>query len=92
MIGTMRFLFLIVLAAALAGCGSTLPTPSPTPTETPATPEPPAGQSDEEIQQAMRERQDFGLRADEAWVRAVAANPNASSDLLGIARVAGPAG
>jgi hypothetical protein len=81
----MRFLLLTLLAVALLGCGSSVPTGSPSPSEAPtATPEPPPGQSDLDIQEAMRERLDFGLRADEAWVRAVAANPNATSDLLGI--------
>ena len=32
----------------------------------------------------MRERAAFGLQADEAWVRAVARNPNARTDLIGI--------
>jgi hypothetical protein len=42
------------------------------------------GTSDDEIAQAMRERADFGLRADEAWVRQVAANPRSRTDLIGI--------
>ncbi len=46
-----------------------------TPVDASANPEPTAGPSDDEIAQAMRERADFGLRADEAWVRQVAANP-----------------
>jgi hypothetical protein len=80
----------VILAAILLGACASPPPGSPaaasaplTPAATP-TPEPVAGPSDEEIREAMRERQDFGLRADEAWVRAVAANPNASSDMLGI--------
>ena len=81
----MRFLLVAVLAAMLVGCGSTVPRTPPAATEPPtATPEPPPGQSDEEIHDAMRERQDFGLRADEAWVRSVAADPNSTTDLLAI--------
>ena len=78
----------LLATAVLLGGGCAAPTTTSAPVapsaEATATPEPPAGQSEEEIQQVMRERQDFGLRADEAWVRAVAANPNATSDLLGI--------
>jgi hypothetical protein len=76
----------LALAGVLVAAACATPVPvSPPPAEAPtATPEPPPGQSDEEIHDAMRERQDFGLRADEAWVRSVAADPNATSDLLGI--------
>ncbi len=84
-IGTMRRILLALLAFLLVGCGSSVPSASPALSEPPtATPEPPAGQSDEEIRQAMQQRRDFGLRADEAWVRSVAGDPNASSELLGI--------
>jgi hypothetical protein len=33
-----------------------------------------------EIREAISVRQEFGLRSDEAWVRAVAANPDAVMD------------
>ena len=83
----MRVLLLgCVLALASLGCGSNTPDASSTvapPPDATATPEPPAGLSDEELAELVRERQQFGLRSDEAWIRAVAANPRSSSDFLG---------
>ncbi len=92
MMAPMRLVVLAsLLAVALLGCGSSEPTTAPTgspattlspPAAATGTPEPPPGQSDADIQRAMTERRGFGLRSDEAWVRAVAANPLARIQML----------
>lgn len=75
--GRMRVLVLVLVSIGAGGCGTTVPTSSPTlprqePTETPA---PAASLTEFELTEARRFRADFGLRTDEAWIRAVAADP-----------------
>lgn len=69
----------------VAGCGPTAP-PSPAPPaimETAAAGTAPAAEPlPEDIAHAISQRQLFGLRSDEAWVRQVAADPRASINLL----------
>lgn len=75
-----------VLALAALGCGSSVPpssTPGDPPPDATATPGAPAGLTDEELAELVRQRREFGLRADETWIRAVSANPRSSSDFLG---------
>jgi hypothetical protein len=79
----------LVLTATLVACAvvpSTTPGPDPTPSPPSSIPQPsgdpgsasPALPSD--IAAATRFRQEFGLRSDEAWVRAVAADREAVLD------------
>jgi len=73
-------LVVILLAIVSAGC-------QPTPTVPPsvASPEPIAtAPSSMELANARRFRQDFGLRADDAWILAVAADPGADRTTFGI--------
>jgi hypothetical protein len=84
------FAGLAVLLSTLVfvACGSGVTSPSttatgPAPTASiPALPsdDPPATVLPSDLLDAMRLREEFGLRADEAWVRAVAADPAAVLD------------
>ena len=73
---------ILVLGIALVGCGGSLESPSasdgPTPDATPTASV--SGPDAAELAEAIAFRREFGLRADEAWVRAVAANPAAVMD------------
>jgi hypothetical protein len=75
----MGALALVLASLAAAACGTTISTPSPTlpaqqPTEVaPSLPE--ASLSAHDLAEAIRFRGDFGFRTDEAWIRAVAADP-----------------
>lgn len=73
---------LVIVGLVLAACGTGLPPPSasagPVPGETAAAPNP--GVEAADIAEAISFRREFGLRFDEAWVRAVAANPAAVMD------------
>lgn len=69
-------------ALVLAACGAGVPSPStsagPVPGATAPAPNPGVDAAD--IAEAISFRREFGLRSDEAWVRAVAANPAAVMD------------
>lgn len=70
------------LALVLAACGPTSPSPNlpaNTATVRPAASQPPV--SRDELVDAMNVRNRFGLRADEAWIRHVAADPDAQAGL-----------
>jgi hypothetical protein len=86
----------LVALLLVASCG-TAPTPSPSPASTslPSGAAPPAvagaapgsaslapSADEEAIAYAISQRKTFGLRADEAWVRQVAADPRARIQLL----------
>ncbi len=86
---------LVVAAVMVAACGSS-PSPSPSSTSLPSRAAPPAVTSaapggagspepaldEAAIAYAISQRQQFGLRSDEAWVRQVAADPRARMQLL----------
>jgi hypothetical protein len=75
----------IVVASAFVACDSApSPTPSfpPSPGPSPTVPSHPAPASPRsltpgELADSIRFREDFGLRADEEWIRTIAAQPNA---------------
>jgi hypothetical protein len=70
---------LLVLAcgAHVPPSGATSPSGEPSPDATAA---PPGAELPADIAEAIAMRKEFGLRSDEAWVRAVAANPAAVMD------------
>jgi hypothetical protein len=73
-------LVVLLLVTFAAGCR-----PAPTPPPSVATPEPTAtAPSPTEIANARRFRQDFGLRADDAWIIAVATAPDADRLTYGV--------
>jgi hypothetical protein len=63
---------LLLVVLILAGCGSSPPTPSASPAVTP--------ELDRATLEALRFREEFGLRADLEFITAVAANPLAVMD------------
>jgi hypothetical protein len=72
-----------IAGPAVAGCSNANPeTPTPTPIAQPGSPSPEASAGPDADFEALVEestafRREFGLRADEAWVRQVAADPSA---------------
>lgn len=72
---------MVLFSIAAAACGTAVSTPSPTlpaqePVETPAAPSVAAPSlSAHDLAEAIRFRGGFGFRTDEAWIRAVAADP-----------------
>jgi hypothetical protein len=67
----------ILLTAILSACGRFGSSGAPSQSD-------PLGEVDSDLRTAIELREDLGLRSDEAWVRQVAANPDADSDLIGI--------
>jgi hypothetical protein len=78
----LRLIAFAAIAFAAIGCSPSSDA-SPAPTQQPTIDVPVESPSSAELD-AIRERTDFGLRADLAYVRAVAANPLASSDEFGV--------
>jgi hypothetical protein len=78
------FLGILIVAVVVLACAEQAPTPSAEPAQptAPASPSMEAAHvlSPAEVAQAIAVRREFGLREDEAWVRAVAANPAAVMD------------
>lgn len=77
---TIVFAAVTLVAAALAGCGEGQPAPT-VPSAPPGSAAPPDASAGPDIEDVVAEsiafRRQFGLRADEAWVRQVASDPNA---------------
>ncbi len=73
-------LVVLVLATLAAGCQPSPSTPPSVPTSEPTATAP----SPTEIANARRFRQDFGLRADDAWLIAVATDPDADRLTYGV--------
>jgi hypothetical protein len=74
---------LVLLGALAAACGG--PVPSPTATSlTPIAAPTPSPTLPPEIAAAIEVRALYGLKNDEGYVRSVAANPTATTDVLGI--------
>ncbi len=75
---------ILLVAAVVFACGEGAPPPSPEAAQPTAPADPsmegPVVLSPAEVAQAIAVRREFGLREDEAWVRAVAANPTAVMD------------
>ena len=75
---------ILLVAAVVLACGEGAPPPSPEAAQPTAPADPsmegPVVLSPAEVAQAIAVRREFGLREDEAWVRAVAANPTAVMD------------
>jgi hypothetical protein len=84
-----RLAIAVAVLLAVGGCGST---PSPTASDPAGTPAVDGSASaaaagvgapiEEDIAHAMSQRKLFGLRSDEAWVRQIAADPRARTQLL----------
>ena len=78
------FLGIPLVAAVVLACAEQVPSPSTEAAQptAPADPsmETPVALSAAEVAQAIAVRREFGLREDEAWVRAVAADPTAVMD------------
>jgi hypothetical protein len=77
---TIAFATVALGAAVLAGCGDGQPAPT-VPSAPPSSASPPGASAAPDIEAVIAEsvafRRQFGLRADEAWVRQVASDPNA---------------
>ncbi len=74
---------LVLLCALAAACGGPVPSPTATPLTPTAAPTP-SPTLPPEIAAAIEVRALYGLKNDEGYVRSVAANPTATSDVLGI--------
>ena len=79
---TLRHLLVPALTATLSACAGDLPRSAAATTLAPSAPAQPPDEAPvpPDITDAIRVRREFGLRSDEAWVRAVAANPDAVTD------------